>query len=67
MLIALMLLFATNFFSAITPQAAGANVLCAGSGYLAQGDMYRMGGIITLVNLLIFLIIGTPWILLVVM
>ncbi len=29
--------------------------------------MYRMGGIITLVNLLIFLIIGTPWIILVVM
>ena len=67
MLLALMLLFATNFFSAITPQAAGANVLCAGSGYLAQGDMYRMGGIITLVNLLIFMIIGTPWIMLVVM
>ena len=67
MLLALMLLFATNFFSAITPQAAGANVLCAGSGYLKQGDMYRMGGMITLTNLLIFLIIGTPWILVVVM
>ena len=66
-LIALMLLFATNFFAAITPQGSSANVLCAGSGYLQQGDMYRMGGIITLTNLLIFLIIGTPWILLVVM
>jgi len=65
MLMALMLLFATNFFSAITPQAAGANVLCAGSGYLAQGDMYRMGGLVTLTNLLIFMVIGTPWILLV--
>ena len=64
-LIALMLLFATNFFAAITPQGSSANVLCAGSGYLAQGDMYRMGGIITLTNLLIFLVIGTPWILLV--
>ncbi len=66
-LIALMLLFATNFFAAITPQGSSANVLCAGSGYLTQGDMYRMGGIITLTNLLIFMIIGTPWILLVVM
>ena len=64
-LIALMLLFATNFFAAITPQGSSANVLCAGSGYLTQGDMYRMGGIITLTNLLIFLVIGTPWILLV--
>ncbi len=67
MLMALMLLFATNFFAAITPQGSRATVLCAGSGYLTQGDMYRMGGMVTLVNLLIFLIIGTPWILLVVM
>jgi DASS family divalent anion:Na+ symporter len=66
MLIALMLLFATNFFAAITPQGSSANVLCAGSGYLAQGDMYRIGGVVTLANLLIFLVIGTPWILLVV-
>ncbi len=65
-LMALMLLFATNFFAAITPQGSSANVLCAGSGYLTQGDMYRMGGMVTLVNLLIFLIIGTPWILMVV-
>ncbi len=65
LLIAFMLLFATNFFAAITPQGSSANVLCAGSGYLQQGDMYRMGGIITLTNLIIFLIIGTPWILLV--
>ncbi len=65
MLMALMLLFATNFFAAITPQGSSANVLCAGSGYLTQGDMYRMGGLVTLTNLLIFLVIGTPWILLV--
>lgn len=65
MLMALMLLFATNFFAAITPQGSSANVLCAGSGYLAQGDMYRIGGMVTLTNLLIFMVIGTPWILLV--
>ncbi len=64
-LMALMLLFATNFFAAITPQGSSANVLCAGSGYLTQGEIYRLGGMVTLVNLLIFLIIGTPWILLV--
>jgi divalent anion:Na+ symporter, DASS family len=64
-LIALMLLFATNFFAAITPQGSSANVLCAGSGYLTQGEMYRLGGIITVANLLIYMVIGTPWILLV--
>jgi DASS family divalent anion:Na+ symporter len=64
-LIALMLLFATNFFSVITPQGSSANVIFAGSGYLTQGEIYRNGGLVTLANLLIFLIIGTPWILLV--
>jgi DASS family divalent anion:Na+ symporter len=64
-LMALMLLFATNFFAAITPQGSSANVLCAGSGYLTQGEIYRNGGMVTLINLLIFLAIGTPWILLV--
>ena len=64
-LMALMLLFATNFFAVITPQGSSANVLCAGSGYLTQGEMYRMGGLVTLTNLVIFLGIGTPWILLV--
>jgi DASS family divalent anion:Na+ symporter len=64
-LMALMLLFATNFFAAITPQGSSANVLCAGSGYLTQGEIYRNGGMVTLANLLIFLVIGTPWILLV--
>jgi DASS family divalent anion:Na+ symporter len=64
-LIALMLLFATNFFSVITPQGSSANVIFAGSGYLTQGEVYANGGLVTIANLLIFLLIGTPWILLV--
>jgi hypothetical protein len=35
------------------------------SDYLRQHEIYRNGGLVTLVNLLIFLLIGTPWILLV--
>ncbi len=64
-LIALMLLFATNFFSVITPQGSSANVIFAGSGYLTQGEIYINGGLVTFANLLIFLVIGTPWILMV--
>jgi len=59
--LALLLLFATNFFSAITPQGSSANLLFAGSGYLSQRDQYRLGAITTIVNLLIYLVIGTPW------
>jgi len=64
-LMALMLLFATNFFAAITPQGSSANVLFVSSGYLTTGELYKYGAVITLANLLIYLIIGTPWILLV--
>ncbi len=64
-LLALMLLFATNFNSVITPQASSANVLFISSGYLSTSDIYRNGGIITLINTVIFLSIGTAWILLI--
>jgi len=63
-LMALMLLFATNFNAIITPQGSSANVIYVGSGYLEPGEIYRVGGIITLVNTIVFLTIGTAWILL---
>ena len=34
--LAFQLLFATNYFAAITPQGSSANLLFAGSGYLSQ-------------------------------
>ena len=36
--LAFQLLFATNYFSAITPQGSSANLLFAGSGFLSQRD-----------------------------
>ena len=63
--LAFQLLFATNFFSAITPQGSSANLLFAGSGYLSQGELYRLGAITTAFNLLMYLVVGLPWLLLV--
>lgn len=63
--LALMLLFATNFFSALTPQASSANLLFVGSGYLSQGELYRLGAIVTVAMLLIYLVVGLPWLALV--
>ncbi|MEM7503754.1 MAG: anion permease, partial [Pseudomonadota bacterium] len=60
-LLAYMLAFATNFFSAITPQASSGNVIFVGSGYLKAKEVYRYGGLVTLINLLIYLL-ATPWI-----
>ena len=59
--LAFLLLFATNFFSALTPQGSSANLLFAGSGYLSQGEMYRLGAITTGFCLLVYLIVGLPW------
>ena len=65
MLLALMLLFATNFNAIITPQGSSANAIYAGSNYITAGEIYKVGGIITLLNTVVFLTVGTAWILLV--
>lgn len=63
--LAFLLLFATNFFSANTPQGSSANLLFAGSGYLSQSELYRLGALTTVFNLTVYLIVGLPWLLLV--
>jgi DASS family divalent anion:Na+ symporter len=59
--LAFQLLFATNYFAAITPQGSSANLLFAGSGFLSQRDLYRLGAVSTACIALIYLVIGTPW------
>ncbi len=63
--LAFQLLFATNYFSVITPQGSSANLLFAGSGYLSQGDLYRLGAITTAASAAIYFVIGTAWLMLV--
>ena len=63
--LAFMLLFSHNLFSVITPQAASANLLFTGSGYLTQGELYRYGGICTAITVTIYLLVATPWLMLV--
>jgi DASS family divalent anion:Na+ symporter len=65
-LMAYMLLFATNFNAIITPQGSSANVIYTGSGYIEAGEVYKVGGVVTMVNTLVFLTIGTAWIMLIV-
>ena len=63
--LAFALLFASSYFSTITPQGGSQNVIFVGSGYLTQRELYRMGAFTTAFNLLLFLVVGTPWLLLV--
>ncbi|MCB0686231.1 MAG: DASS family sodium-coupled anion symporter [Saprospiraceae bacterium] len=60
-LMAFMLAFATNYFSAITPQASSSNIIFVGSGYIHPGEVYKIGLFVTIINLTIFLLC-TPWI-----
>ena len=64
-LMAFALLFASSYFSVITPQGGSQNVIFVGSGYLTQRELYRLGLFTTLFFLAVFMVIGTGWILLV--
>ena len=64
-LMAFALLFASSYFSVITPQGGSQNVIFVGSGYLNQRELYLLGLLITLFFLVVFLTIGSAWILLV--
>ncbi len=60
-MLAFQLLFATNYFSLLTPQGSSANLLFAGSGYLSQGELYRYGAITTAASFAIYAVVGTGW------
>ena len=64
-LMAFALLFASSYFSVITPQGGSQNIIFVGSGYLTQRELYRLGLLTTLFFLAAFMVIGTGWILLV--
>jgi divalent anion:Na+ symporter, DASS family len=59
------LLFASSYFSVITPQGGSQNVIFVASGYLTQGELYKLGLITTIAFMAVYLVIGTPWLLLV--
>jgi DASS family divalent anion:Na+ symporter len=64
-LMAFALLFASSYFSVITPQGGSQNVIFVGSGYLTQRELYRLGLLMTLFFLAVFLVVGTAWVLLI--
>jgi DASS family divalent anion:Na+ symporter len=56
------LLFASSYYSVITPQGGSQNIIFVASGYLTQRELYRLGLLTTMFCALVFLVIGTPWI-----
>ena len=56
------LLFASSYFSVITPQGGSQNIIFVASGYLKQGELYKLGLVTTLAFMAVYLLIGTPWV-----
>jgi DASS family divalent anion:Na+ symporter len=56
------LLFASSYFSVITPQGGSQNIIFAASGYLTQRELYKLGFIMTVAFLAIYLLVGSPWV-----
>ena len=61
-LMAFGLLFASSYFSVITPQGGSQNIIFVASGYLTQRELYTLGALITLAFLAVYLVIGSPWV-----
>ena len=61
-LMAFGLLFASSYFSVITPQGGSQNIIFVASGYLTQRELYKLGLIVTVVFLAVYLLIGSPWV-----
>ena len=62
-LMAFALLFASSYFSVITPQGGSQNIIFVASAYLTQRELYRLGFLTTLFFMAVFLLVGTPWVL----
>ena len=61
-LMAFGLLFASSYFSVITPQGGSQNIIFVASGYLKQGELYKLGLFTTLAFMAVYLLIGSPWV-----
>jgi len=61
--LAFLLLFASNFFSVITPQDP-ARTCCSQAAATCHRGPLQLGAIATAVSLVVYLVIGTPWLLL---
>jgi DASS family divalent anion:Na+ symporter len=60
-LMAYALLFASSYFSVITPQGGSQKVIFVASGYLSQRELYRIGLVTTLHFRAVFMTVGTAW------
>ena len=61
MLAALVLAFFSNLFSSMTHYGTGPAPVLFGSGYVEMGSWWRLGGLVSVINIVIWLGIGGAW------
>jgi L-tartrate/succinate antiporter len=60
-LFALLLCLTLGIMGVLTPYATGPSPVYYGSGYLPARDYWRLGGIFGVLFIVVFLVIGLPW------
>lgn len=63
--VALLLCLSLGIMGIISPFGTGPSPIYAGSGYLPAADFWRLGAIFGLIYLVVFLVVGLPWVLLI--
>ncbi|WP_054260222.1 DASS family sodium-coupled anion symporter [Propionispora sp. 2/2-37] len=61
LLTAILLGVFANSCSTLTHYACGVSPIFFGSGYITQSEWWRLGFVITIIHLLIWVLIGIPW------
>jgi DASS family divalent anion:Na+ symporter len=61
LLAALVLAFFSNLFASTTHYGAGPAPVLFGSGYVSLGSWWKLGAVISVVNILIWLVLGGIW------
>jgi DASS family divalent anion:Na+ symporter len=61
LLAALVLGFLSNLFSSLTHYGSGPAPVLFGSGYVELGTWWKLGALISVINILIWLIVGGLW------
>ena len=61
LLAALVLAFFSNLFSGMTHYGTGPAPVFFGTGYVEMGDWWKLGGLLSVVNILIYFVAGGLW------
>lgn len=61
LLAALVLGFVSSLFGSLTPYACGPAPVLFGGGYVILGAWWRLGALVSAVNIVIWMVVGGAW------